>query len=89
MSRMRGPEPRCSATRCPARLNAAPSTQRVREPERLELRAEDAADLAHAVEVLGTAVDVDHALEQRERVASVGIDVIDQPRSSADGAVDD
>ena len=34
-SRCRG----CSATRCPARLNAAPSTQRVVNPSAVELRA--------------------------------------------------
>ena len=48
------------------------------EPQRCELRREDAADLAHPVEILGTAVDVDHALEQRERVTGMSIDEIDQ-----------
>ena len=78
MSRMRGPAPGCSATRCPARLNAAPSTQRVLNPSASSSRAEHAADLAHALEVLRAAVDVDDALEQRERVAVVRVDEIDE-----------
>ena len=43
------------------------------EAEAVELGAEDPADLAHAVEVLGAAVDVHDALEERQGVAVVRV----------------
>ena len=45
-----------------------------REPERLELGREQLADGADAVEVLRAAVDVDGALEQRQRAGLTGVD---------------
>ena len=47
-------------------------------PSESSSAAKTSADLAHAREVLRAAVDVDDALEQRERVAGMGIDEIDQ-----------
>ena len=44
------------------------------EAEAVELGAEDPADLAHAGKVLGAAVDVHHALEQRQRRVVVRVD---------------
>ena len=44
------------------------------EPERVELAAEDVADRAHAGEVHRSAVDVDHALEQGQRLRIGGVD---------------
>ena len=45
-----------------------------REAERVELPAKDVADRAHAGEVHRAAIDVDDALEQRERLRVASID---------------
>ena len=45
------------------------------ETEGRELRLEHAADAAHAFEVHRAAVDVDDALEQRDRFVGVGVDI--------------
>ena len=82
MSSSFGPGPGCSATRCPARLNGAPSTQRVVKPSASSSRAKHVADLPHAGEVHRPAVDVDDALEQRERLGVVRVD------RSGDGSLD-
>ena len=44
------------------------------EAERVELGAEDRADLPDAVEVLRAAVDVDDALEERDGILATGVD---------------
>jgi hypothetical protein len=48
------------------------------EPERVELAAEHGADFPYAVEILSAAVDIDDALEQRERFLVVRVDVADE-----------
>ena len=45
------------------------------KPERVEFGGEHAPHLSDAVEILCSAVDVDDALEQRERLAVVRVDV--------------
>ena len=49
------------------------------EAKLLELGGEELADLPHAGEVLRAAVDVDRALEERERLGPVSIDMLDNP----------
>src|SRR5262249_17830987 len=44
------------------------------EPECVELRAKDVADLPHSCEIHRAAVDVDEALQQRERFGIVFVD---------------
>ena len=48
-----------------------------REPQRVELGARKLSHLANAGKVLGAAVDVDGALEQRQRLAVVRVHVGD------------
>ena len=77
MSSMRGPLPGCVGDEMPGALPRRAVDPPRREAERVELRAKDVADLAHAREVLRAAVDVDDALEQRERLGVVRVDRLD------------
>ena len=63
-----------SATRCPARLKPAPSTHFVVKPNASSSRPKRIADLTDAGEVHRPAVDVDDALEQRERLRVALVD---------------
>ena len=74
MSRIFGPRPACVATRWPARLNGAPSTHVVLNPSASNSARKNVADLPDAGEVVGAAVDVDGALEQRQRLVVVRVD---------------
>ncbi len=77
MRRKRRPGRARSATRWPARLNGAPSTQRVVKPSAVELGREHLPDLAHAGKVLRPAIDVDGPFEERQGFGVVGIHVSD------------
>ena len=78
MSRSRSARAAMLGDEMPGALERCAVDPAGREAERLELGAEQLADFPDAVEVLRAAVDVDHALEERERVGVVRVDVVDE-----------
>ena len=74
MRRIFGPAPRVLRDQVPGALERGAVDPPRLEAERVELLQEDLADLLHALEVLRAAVDVDDALEQRQRLRVVLVD---------------
>ena len=78
MRRMRGPGARMIGDKMARALERGAVDPPRAEPERVELGAKRATDLSDALEILRAAVDVDDALEQRECVLVVRVDIGDE-----------